>query len=520
MMVCIAYIAKSSHLNHPTFADVFLSSICVLQLYLIVFEFRLMKALSNLPNVYLGAPYFGGFLDIIPPKSFYEATLYWKKKALCSDTDIISNNEPFTVQIRGKPLVVLSSDKDVAFLNNIERKGHTNVAFPRPVTRLMGETSILRVEGKHHRVLRRIMEPIFAPSNLESYVKTIDNIIVTSIKEWTLEETWQPNKVFKILTLRLLLCVIFDDITDEIVWKFHDLLKIWLSGFASAHAYSIPGTVFYKAMQAKAKMENMIGELITNFKQKYSSSERESEKLKSSFLGRLVYGTDENGKSLTDLELKENILLILFAGHDTTYVSMGTFLHYLTKLQPNVHNALLEEVHNIKEPLASNDLRNNAPILNAFIAETWRIMPPVVSFGRINVSNNTFRHKNHVFPKGCVFVVPTHFNKEEYYGKSGHDFHIERWLPDDHPLKLTSSTFSKSNDNLAVKDYNQISRAFNTFGVGNHSCLGHNLAKLEARIILARMLRYDIKVRGGALRKRPFIHWTNEFQLSAKKCDD
>jgi len=516
---CIVCISRPFHLNHIGFKDVLLLITCTLQVRLITIEITLMKKLSTLPNIYLGLPWLGSFLDFLPPNGVNDMYFNWRKQALGSRSNISSNNEPFTLQMRGRPMVVISSDEDIAFLNNIERKGYTKKILPATLRKLFGPTQLMSVEGKHHRALRRMMEPVFAPSNLVSYTKTLDHLITKRLKKWSLEGTWHSTNDFKILTLRLLLCVIFEDITEELIYEFDGLVALWMDGANSLHTFLIPGTTFYKAFHARAKMEIMIMELITSFKKKYSDPELESEKLKTSFLGRLVYGTDENGAHLTELELKENILLILFAGHDTTYASIGTFLYYLTKLKPNVYDALIEEVHNIKEPLDNVDLRDNAPILNAFIAEAWRIMPPVVSFGRVNVSNNEIRYKNYVFPKGCAFLVNMYFNREEYYGKSANEFHMERWLPDDHPLKLASSIFGNNNDNIAIKDFNQISRAFKTFGVGTHSCLGHRLAKLEARIFMIRLLHYDIKLRDNKLMKRPFNYWMNEFQLSEKKID-
>ena len=166
-----------------------------------------------------------------------------------------------------------------------------------------------------------MQEPIFAPSNLEAYTKILDNATVKNLEEWAIDgkntDAWHSTKKFKILTLRLLLCIIFEDITDELIWEFHDLLQTWLAGFASPHSFPIPGTLFYKAMNAKARMENIIGELIEDFKLRHhniDNDENQSNKVKTSFLGRLIYGTDENGARLTDIEMKTNIIFILFAG--------------------------------------------------------------------------------------------------------------------------------------------------------------------------------------------------------------
>ena len=159
---CLTYLVLSS-LNdakkHIKFTDLFFSMVCALQVYLITFEYNLMNKFKNLPNVYAGGlPYIGQFLNVVPPNAFCDTLFYWRKQAISNCTK--NNNEPFTVLVRGRCVVVLSSDEDVAFMNSIERKGSTSVAFPKAIEKLLGDTSLINIDGKHHRVLRRIMVSI------------------------------------------------------------------------------------------------------------------------------------------------------------------------------------------------------------------------------------------------------------------------------------------------------------------------------------------------------------------------
>ena len=77
----------------------------------------------------------------------------------------------------GRPTVFFTREEDVAFLNSIDRKGGTQTNFPTQIKKLFGEKSIIRASGKRHRVLRRILEPIFSPTGIQSYMK-ISMIIV------------------------------------------------------------------------------------------------------------------------------------------------------------------------------------------------------------------------------------------------------------------------------------------------------------------------------------------------------
>ena len=478
---------------------------------LVVFEIKLMLKLSKLPNAELGYPVLGHFIMFLPGigKSFMEYIMMWKNEPCGMDID---SGEPFTLHLLGRPVVFFTSEEDVAFVNSVERSRGTQPSFPEAIRELFGEKCIIRNSGKRHRVLRRILEPIFSPTGIEAYTKILDDLTLKHLDKWAKSNNWVSTKEFKILTLRLLLCVIFEGIKEELIWEFHDLLASWAAGFKTLRI-NLPGTTFYKALQAKSRMEELIGQEIADFKLKHSDGDQDAH-TKTTFLGRLIYGTDEDGNRLSDDDIKSNIIFILFAGHDTTYASVGSFLHYLQKVPTYVRDALVDEVQNIKEPLDNDDLKNNAPILNAFLAETWRVSPPVAGSIRQVTTKESIQYKGYTIPTDSLMLICNYLSHEQYYGKTGNEFHIERWLPEDHPLALASSiSFDKSK----MKDYNQISRAFKTFGLGTHSCVGHYFAKFEARIIMARMFQgYDIKIRNSQWMRGPIISWSSEFQLTPR----
>ena len=103
----------------------------------------------------------------------------------------------------------------------------------------------------------------------------------------------------------------------------------------------------------------------------------ESERAQTTIIGRLIYGKDkDDNRMMTRDEMKDNILNLIFAGHDTTYASISTLLYHLSQ-NPDAMEALSEEVSTLSEPLKSDELKN-APILNACIHESWRMDPPVL----------------------------------------------------------------------------------------------------------------------------------------------
>jgi cytochrome P450 len=195
-----------------------------------------------------------------------------------------------------------------------------------------------------------------------------------------------------------------------------------------------------------------------------------------------------------------------FAGHDTTYMSLGTAMMYLAKY-PAIQEAIVQEVKAFKEPLDFDELKN-APVLNSFLAESWRICPPIG--GGYRRLTEPMEYNGYKYPKGQLFSYSNHvaFANDKLYPEPS-KFSISRFLPQDHPLlddpKLHATDI----------DFNSMKAEYPNFGGGNHACLGAHFAKLELRILVARMLQgFNVEVRNCKKKQVPIYGWTNEFRLT------
>lgn len=149
-------------------------------------------------------------------------------------------------------------------------------------------------------------------------------------------------------------------------------------------------------------------------------------------MGRMIYAKDDDGTSLTKEEIKDNLLNLIFAGHDTTYASINTVLHHVSQ-HPEVEAALINEVSRLQEPLNLDELKNS-PILNAIMHESWRVDPPV-GFGFRKAVKKSLEYRSYEFAKGTIFAynIGLAVQQENIY-PSAKSFHMERFLPNDHPL--------------------------------------------------------------------------------------
>jgi len=210
---------------------------------------------------------------------------------------------------------------------------------------------------------------------------------------------------------------------------------------------------------------------------------------------------------MTRDEMKDNILTLIFAGHDTTYASISTLLYHLSQNQ-NAMDAVAREVSLLSEPLNADDLKK-APVLNACIHEAWRMDPPVAGSFRKAVGD--LEWKGYSFKKDTVFnysILMATSDENVYTAPS--KFQMERFLPTDHPLYQP--------EKASGVDPFQGRTSYPIFGGGTHVCLGKAFAQLELRVLVARMLQnYTIQVRNSKKVHMPVNGWNIEFKLTKRK---
>lgn len=401
--------------------------------------------------------------------------------------------------------VVFGNDKDISWLWNTERKGKACGMWPPHIRALLGPGAVANTSGKRHRMLRRMLEPAFAPNATRDYVAVLDEATQDSLSKWSSTDSFHSSAEFKMFALRLFFIAGFGYVDEDLIDQLHGDFSIWISGFGSLIPLRIPGTLFSKAMDARDRILVTVEKLIATFKEE---NPPESERAQKSMMGRVCYGTDEDGNPISLDDLKDNVLNMIFAGHDTTYASMGTALHYLSE-HPDVYDALVEEVQSFQEPLDFDELKS-APILNAFMAESWRMDPPVA--GAFRKLREDVNYNGYTLYKDMMvrYNILAASENEDLY-PSSKTFEIQRFLPSEHPLSLDQNKQAKG------VDYNNLKANYPVFGGGAHGCLGSHFAKLEMRVLLARLLQsYDLQVRNSVKVYFPVNGWKNEFKLTKK----
>ncbi|MDY7023746.1 MAG: cytochrome P450, partial [Cyanobacteriota bacterium] len=243
---------------------------------------------------------------------------------------------------------------------------------------LLGDFSLVLLDGKSHQKQRKLLMPPFHGERMRAYGRTIYEITHDVIKKWQQNQSFEMRKSTQEITLRAILHTVFGLDRGERFEQLRQLLNEWLDIFSSPLKSSF---LFFPNLQKDlgawspwgkfVRLRNQIDKLL------YAEiDERKNQPLSDDILSLMMAARDENGESMSDRELRDELMTLLFAGHETTASALA-WAFYWIHYQPGVLDKLLDE-------LADCDLENNPsaaiklPYLDAVCSETLRIYPVAV----------------------------------------------------------------------------------------------------------------------------------------------
>nr|XP_004246018.1 abscisic acid 8'-hydroxylase 1 [Solanum lycopersicum] len=387
-----------------------------------------------LPPGSLGWPYIGETFQLYSQNpSFFFASKVKKYGSI------------FKTHILGCPCVMISSPEAAKLV--LVTKAHLfKPTFPASKERMLGKQAIFFHQGEYHAKLRKLVLRAFKPEAIKNIVPDIESIAITSLQsmQGRLINTYQEMKTY---TYNVALLSIFGK--DEMLYR-EDLKRCYYvleTGYNSM-PINLPGTLFHKSMKARKELAKMLAKII--------SVRRETNQNHADLLGSFM-GDQED---LTDEQIADNIIGVIFAARDTTASVLTWILKYLGE-NPSVLQAVTEEQEGIMREgeLLSWAHTKKMPMTTRVIQETLRAASILSFTFREAVEDVEFG--GYLIPKGWK-VLPLFRNIHH--------------SPDNfsEPEKFDPSRFE-----VTPKP-----NTFMPFGNGTHSCPGNELAKLEILILV------------------------------------
>ncbi|MDY6902457.1 MAG: cytochrome P450 [Cyanobacteriota bacterium] len=372
----------------------------------------------------------------------------------------------FTLHLTYISIVIISNPKALEKLLNgkeFTAPGEAN----KVIEPLVGSNSVITIDGEKHRRQRKLLMPPFHGDRMLTYGDTINNVTQEIITDWEVGKPFNVREAMQKITLRVIMQAVFGLYKGKRAEEIENHIKDFLE---------VGGSRLGTMMLFFPKLQQNIGSLTTwkNFvyhreqadKLLYQEIDERRENFDDSrtdILSMLMASRDEQGEAMTDEELRDELMTLLFAGHETTATALTWALYWIHKL-PEVKEKLLAELATLGENPDSNAILK-LPYLNAVYCETLRIYPvAILTFRRAiksPVSLCGYELEPGVGVMGSIYSI--HQNEDLY--PEPKKFRPERFL---------ERQFSPYE--------------FIPFGGGTRRCIGMALAQFEMKLILARIL--------------------------------
>ena len=365
----------------------------------------------------------------------------------------------FKTHLFGSPNVVLIGAEAVGFLFANDGKTLEMTNTPNFET-LLGEQSIGVQVGSAHQVLRRQLSQAFQPRMLESYAITIESVTEQYLQRWAEKENLTMYDELKKYTLDIA-CRLFIGMSTQADETLAEVYETWSKGLLSV-PLRFPGSALDKAIRARESLLVRFDQLIDQRQQQSSEAQ--------DVLSILLNATDESGHTLSREAVKDNILAMLIAGHETLTSALVSLCQLLAQY-PEVFDAVQAEQEQLGFPdRMTSTVLNQMTYLEQVIKEVLRLVPPVVRGGSRRVLKDC-EFGGYLIPKGwdVYYQIP----------ETHQDSHIY-----EHPEQFDPGRFSAERAEDRQKRFGHI-----PFGGGIRQCLGKEFARLEIKLFTALLVR-------------------------------
>ncbi|MBS1861780.1 MAG: cytochrome P450 [Actinobacteria bacterium] len=394
----------------------------------------------------------------LPPKpsqSPLMQTLGWTFRPLAfMDRNRKAIGDAFSVRFVGfeRPMVLVSHPEAVKALYTERRNGlPPGRAFS--LEPILGRRSVLLLEGEEHLARRRLMLPPFHGERMRSYEGVVAEIVTAEIDSWPLGREFPIHARMQAVTLEVILRAVFGVAEGPRLERLRMLLRDVLADTGSAAAQ-------LRLLFARRRGRDPLGPVRARLTQVDEAlfAEIAEHRLRpdlqrrDDILSMLMTARFEDSSEMDDQELRDQLMTLLLAGHETTATALAWTFDLLLR-HPT-------ELGRLRDSLANGE----EEYLKATIAEALRLRPVVPLAGR-RLAEDLVTERL-VLPAGTDVTAAiwlTHTRPESY--------------PD--PLAFRPERFLGQ----APDTY-----AWIPFGGGVRRCLGAAFAEFEMRIVLREVL--------------------------------
>jgi cytochrome P450 len=331
---------------------------------------------------------------------------------------------------------------------------------------IVGEQSLLTLDGPAHMEHRRLLLPPFHGERIERYAEVMVRAAEQELERWPVGKPFALRPAVQRITLEVILRAVFGVREEERLARFREVIPrlgassnaiVWVPWLRRDLGRFSPWGRF---LRRRNEMDSLLYDEIRERRADPDAAGRDD------VLSLLVAARHEDGSPMSDVELRDELMTVLAAGHETTATALAWLFERVLR-HPAVDLRIREAV---ADGAAGDDY------LDAVVKETLRVRPVVADVVRKLTADTEI--KGHLLPAGS-YVVPAvaivHRRPDVY--PEPHRFRPERFL-----------------DDAAVEPYTWI-----PFGGGVRRCIGASFAQFEIKTVL-RTLASRVRLRAASPR--------------------
>lgn len=375
----------------------------------------------------------------------------------------------FTAELAGfgNTLVFVNQPEALQEVLTSDRKTYAALGeLNRILSPLLGDYSVILLEGDRHRKRRQLLMPAFHGDRMKAYSQLMVELTKNVLQSIPFDQPFLARSVAQEISLQVMLQAVFGMYAGERFQQLRQALVVVAEMFRSPLSSS---PLFFTSLQQdwgawspwgkfvrdRQRMDELIYAEIRDRRTHVDPNRID-------ILSMLMAATDETGQPMSDRELRDELVTLMFAGHETTATALAWALYWIHRF-PHVREKLLHELDNAdwSDPMSIMRL----PYLTAVCNETLRIHPvAMLTFPRV-VQEPTellgYKLDPGVAVVGCMYLI---HQREDLY-PNPKQFKPERFL---------ERQFSPYE--------------FIPFGSGARRCIGEALAQFEMKLVLATVL--------------------------------
>ena len=360
--------------------------------------------------------------------------------------------DAFSVRFLGfqTPLVMLSDPEAIRALygNRAHRLPPGRTVALQPI---VGPRSLLLLECGDHLARRRLMLPPFHGERMRAYESMVSDVVARDVQQWPQNEPFSIHPRMQRVTLEVIVRAVFGVTHEQRRSQLADRLSRLLADTASAGLqFAVLLSRRFSALDPLTRLHGQRREIDAMLD--VEIAERRADP-REDILSMLVKARFEDGEPIEDAEIRDQLMTLLLAGHETTATGLAWTFDLLTR-NPPVMNRLVGAVDD-----------GDQAYVRAVVTESLRLRPVVPIAGR-------------------RLTAPLHVDGYEL--PPGTDVTPAIWLAHTRADRYPEPFAFRPERFLAGAP---TTSAWIPFGGGVRRCIGAAFAEMEMRVAITEILR-------------------------------